>query len=365
MVYYALILLSVFLLSTKQYLINKRFQVYVLTFICCWLICLISFRSYFVGVDTSLYTRIYYSLASSSENPFDLINNVYIFKKNKGWTIFFWLFSRFIRNPDGYIFISGVFITVIFIYVILHSNLDLRPQLLIYILFFYLPAFNITRNYMALALAFLSTYLINKKSFKQGWFVAFLAVSFHSSAIVIFFINILFLIKWNLQRIRLFWIFSIVTCLMLPIAINLFTIIFPVYESTLDQVNFVVQGKNIFYQLVFIMCYIYGVYVIKNYKISAEEYQKLSSLIAILVFEIILAIVGFQDWYIQRILLYFQIFLITIVPMLLKYEYKHKRIFLLVLWSILGFGCFYVIFTNKGSINPYSSWVINGWIQLK
>lgn len=365
MIYYLIALSSGILLFSKQFVTNINFRARVIVLISNTLCFLIAFRSYFVGTDTLAYTKYYSTVANYSGSPFYLANNVYLFQKNKGWTIFFWIVSRISKSPNAYLFVSGLFISSIFLYVIYKSNLDIRYQLIIYILLLYLPAFNATRTFMAVAISLLAARFATQKKYLHSAVAELLAISFHNTAIIMLPVIIILIIKWNKSRMKKAVIVIVSIVLFFPLLLNFFVWLFPVYEHTLASVLDQAQGKNILYQVIFIFSIIYGKNILDNYQLDANEYQRIASLIVIFIIEIVLGGIGYQKWYIQRILPYLQSYLLFFAPILLQYEYKYKNLYKACLYIILAAGFIYTVAWNKGEINPYSTWIRDSWITLR
>lgn len=365
MIYYVLTLTSGLLLFSKEFKENEDFRARVLVFTSNWICFLISFRSYFVGTDSAAYTSFYSYIANYNGSPFDLANNVYLFSKNKGWTIFFWVISRVVKNPNAYLFVSGLFISTIFLYVIFKSKLDIRYQLMIYILLLYLPSFNATRTFMAIAISLLAVRFSYQKKYFKSLITELIAISFHNTAIIMVGAIIIMNINWNRLRLKQATVLASFMILFFPMMLGLFVWIFPVYEDTIATVPDQVQGKNIILQIVFIFSIAYGLHILKNQSLSDQQYQEIASLVVIFIFEIVLGIIGYQKWYVQRILPYLQSYLLFMVPLLLQYKYKYKRYYVACLFIIMVGGFVYTIHFNKGNVIPYTTWVKNSWIFLR
>lgn len=79
----------------------------------------------------------------------------------------------------------------------------------------------------------------------------------------------------------------------------------------------------------------------------------------ILLIEIVIGIVGWKTWYLQRINYFFQIYILILAPAVFHNKIKYRNIYKIIVYSVFAAGFFYTILANKSEIMPYRTWLFN------
>ena len=143
--------------------------------------------------------------------------------------------------------------------------------------------------------------------------------------------------------------------LLLGTFLNMFMSEFPVYTNTLETVNDTVGASAIVFQIPLIISLILSFYLINKRKdsngnITQKDYDNMTVLIFA---EVILYIFAGNTWYIQRILLYLEIFIVFMFPVICNIHNKYRQIYQLIVYIVSCFLFAYGIYRNLNGVMPY------------
>lgn len=351
-------LLGAILLYSNEFKHNDKLRKIIIYFFELYYCGLLALRASTVGTDTPLYTKMYKWIANFGGTLNDLINSGDAYSKNPGWTAFFWEISNlFGESIKVYLLISGLVVAILFFSWINYNRIDIRAQLILYVLLCYLPAFNVNRTFIAVGLSLWSATFALKNKKILAIIFAGLAISVHNIAIVILLVDVLFCLKWTRKRLIIACLALIVSGTLIESFMSIFTGLFTDYEGYLTKVNDTVGGKNVILQVVFILVACYLWQILKKNKLEEAEYQLVSKIFIVTFFEIVIGIVGINTWYLQRLLEFLKPSIIISYPVTLKYQSKYKKYYIATCLIILIVNFLYTIILNKGDILPYHTWI--------
>ena len=316
-------------------------------------------RSQFVGSDTLNYYNIY-SIITNSDNTFsglkDLLGSHSVFTKAPVWTIMLKMVSIVSGEwKQTYVLFTGIFIITILCICIYLSKVPCRRATILYYLLFFTTSLNGTRTYMAICMVVLGYILLcNKHKFGILFFIV--AIFIHNTSIIGIALILLSFLDISQKKMRRLMLFSIVVFLAgYQGIITLYVMFFPIYASTIDDTLNQVSASNIWIQIIYITCFIQALYIGRK-KINIQEQNNTigyRNLTIVILLEILMAVVGSNAWYIQRVLMYLQIFVIFLFPQLNNVKNRYRQIAVFIVYAG-SFALFiYRIMHNLGGMVPY------------
>lgn len=329
-------------ISYKQ---KKRFMILV----CLELIILATFRSIDIGADTPVYIsalRYYKNIPHGNimkarlVYPFDFESGYFIFTKICAWL--------------GMSEVSFLFCIASIIYIpicnfIYKYSVDPLLSILIYFSFgCFEYSLGIFRQMIALSIVLLGfRYVQEKKILKYILFVT-IAMSFHLTAIIMLplywlpNINLKKILKWVWAGELFFMIFS-------RKIIEYILKIFPQYSGYVNG-KYDTQGGT------YIMLLVLNIILLMGYCTSLKNENQQDCMLKIsnnaVVITIFLQILGYSMGIFGRIVPYYSIFLMLLIPIILKKSFFKNKIYAYLMTTIFLIVMF-VIMTNNSYIVPY------------
>lgn len=307
---------------------------------------------YGIGTDYPTYSKIFeyakYGMQTRVEIGYDYLNIIV---------------SKLGGNVQIVLFIA-TFITTFFIYLSLISQKDkisVGIGMLVYMLLFYQSSFNVVRMMLAVAISLYNIKNIQERKFMKFIFWLVVAMSFHTSAIVLmpiyFMCNFISekkykFIRWGLYLVVFMFMLNYNQILQ-PIFDSIS--IFNYYTKYLDNSGGNTYGIS--------LSIIYFIYLIPGFFLNrkiVEKEKRYFLFYTLLILGILLKLSGyFTAGYVDRISTYFLIVLVIVVPYYLK-ELANKKnlifgymfiIYIFVMWFLE-----YFYWGNHGTV-PYQ-WVL-------
>ncbi len=309
------------------------------------------FRSVNVGTDTLAYSNMFLGIARSSD-----IFKHYMFRKAPVYVVLCKILS-FISLEQHFLiaFISFVIVicNVVFIY---YESDDMVLSLYLYIaLDCYMPAFNIARQSLAMAVVLMAYLLLEREKTKGAAVCLLMAVGIHQTAIIGFLMIPLFMIKVKGTTALFFTLGTIIAELASVRLISVFISIFTAY-SKFDSSGFSITapdsaGNRAYIALVFIIIEFWGIYLTDSDRKdgSRENFLRMLCFANVGVFSMIIN----RYYYVfARIEKYFIQILIILIPMVYsKSRIRYNRI----IASFATYAVFLVPYILKLSYYlPYS-----------
>lgn len=299
-----------------------------------------------IGTDYSSYVDIFYKISNS--NNFLSFLNYDLFQ-----IVIIKIFSFINLGPVCY-FLLYSFLTILFIYksIILYfeeNKVYVFVAVFIYLFLFFGESFNTVNQSLAVAICVYS--LVNLKlgnNLKCLLFLVF-AISVHTSA----FIFIPFIViyhnvkKYNPNIISFLFYLLLVMFLFVVVCVIKYTninISIPYFSAAQLDFGFGILALNLPLLILFFFFY----------KKQYIDYSSIIFLIAFCIY-IVLMHLGYLNIFLNRFALYFSIYLVFLIPSILKnIDLKYTNIFILMvlLLSITYFiQCYYI--NGHGEIFPY------------
>jgi len=264
-------------------------------------------RSNLVGADTAMYEFIF--------------SNNMLVKSNVGYQTFSSLVRSISSDPHTITSVSSIVICILFAIFVMRIDVNAFLATFLFItMFFWGTSLNSSRQFLAMGVIVnAALYLFEKKWIKAA-ILAFVAVSIHSTAVILLVLVPIYFLKRN--KLSLI-IFSGIMLLFIPLhntVVNIFVQYFPDYEMYLDGTNTLQTGTagaggailyNFFIFAVFIL--LIALIIQKKIPLSRPE----------LGFTYAFAVYAFLDLLfsnqviLQRVFMYFSMFGIFVLPMLL------------------------------------------------
>lgn len=316
------------------------------------LILIMSLRSSSVGTDSQNYTFLYRIIANGGTTILSEKAPLFTFILKGGSFIFG-------DSPQAYFFLTSLMVIAPMWIAIYISGVPSRTAVILYYLLFFQQSLNGTRTFVSVSLVMLSYFLLKKRT-KTSVILSLTslisAFFIHKIAIIGFAIVGTSYLKIEKKNVRnAVIVATTIISLSLGTFLNLFLSVFPVYADTLETVNDMVGASAIVFQVPLIISLILSFYLIKKRKdsngnITKKDYDNM----AVLIFsEVILYIVAGKTWYIQRVLLYLEMFIVFLFPVIDKTSNRYRKIYRLIVYTVSLFLFTYGIYRNLNGVIPY------------
>lgn len=259
-------------------------------------------------------------------------------------------------NDPQSIFIVTSFITLSLIFYGIYKYSP-NPGLSIFLLVsmgYLFSSFNILRQYVAIALVFASLKLIKENKFFPFLLIIIAAMTFHKTAIIL--LPLFYLIRLRLKQSYLF-IITLVSACFIPlrgVLTNLLTNVFyPQYAGT-DLIKPLSMSEFLYYLLVLgalvLLCMAY-----KN-KFFDDTYNLI--LFNCIFYSLILYTCFSFVPEINRIAVYIELFIVILIPRVIKAEQNKKVRNLYYIITIISFTAFFILsvgIMKRFGVLPYTT----------
>ncbi|MDQ8960286.1 EpsG family protein [Acinetobacter baumannii] len=307
------------------------------------------FRDYMVGTDTKNYVNDFVNSVNQSYYYFD--PNVEF-----GYQYFVYTLLNFTHDYHWYLLAVALIIISLMIYSMRKYSNDYLLSVYIYITFgFYTFLFNTVRQAIALAILFYGVKFFLEKKIIKYLLLVFIAAMFHVSAWIMipFYFLVHSKIRFEVKAISIF----ISSAILSSIVIQYMSASNQRYEQYTQESEH--SGGYLillFYIVIAIFLYIFG----KNLRLKNKDYSLLEQLyICGLLLVIPISFLGTDPSGPQRVLYNFSVYLIFLIPMLLRYQFN--RLGYISLFYVLSFIYFMMITYSLYGIYPY---VINDVFRI-
>lgn len=327
---------------------NKKYFIFVTLF----MIILVGFRDFSVGIDTYGYYKTYIRYANIDFN--------YIFRdhvKEKGYIFIQILFNKLGIGFLGFNILYAVFnFCIISLLIYRYSKMPWLSYFLYICFSFYTLSFTMVRQTLAMSIVILAVMQDKKDgiwSFLKFVLFIYIAHMFHSSAIITLPLWFVRRIKFNKRLAIVIFIIAFFTFVfkskMANFVINYATEISDKYESY----NVKTGNAGVLLYMMMIVSVMFG-YMLKSFLFEKDNVFFFYCLcIMIILFP---AVQGGNA--IMRIYYYFYIFMIVYIPNMLesirKEEHFYVKLFILMLYIGVGIYCFRSgLLHNTYGVMPY------------
>lgn len=342
--------------NTKIFIVLSFFVLFVL----------MGFKAPHLGTDSSSYNIIFMRIGQQSS-----LGNAFAASgiSAPGYVVFCRIIYKLFPFSQARIIGTALVILIgVYRYIRKKSN-DIYLSVLLFIsLTFYVQGFNISRQYMAMAIllnAFVEWYS-NKKSV-LGWVLFVIAMTFHTTAIVG--LAVWFLIgnridySNNKQLRRLIAksiLLGIAAILIQTRLIDIFLRIFPIYRNyfgnrALNQFSDQGQGRAIVIVFGYLAVLLYCLLLLRRNRKVNEERLLAAEQLPVMLFSIIIGIVGATSPVIIRMNSFFTITAISFIPNTFSIDKPSNRRILTGITLLLTFAFLMIyMIEDKSDVIPYT-----------
>ncbi len=317
------------------------------------------FRGENVGVDTAVSNDFFVRIAEATapEQYMNIINAAPIYSLyNKALSVLGK--SPWILNLS-----NAVIINTCFLYFIYKYSKNIAFSVYCYVtMYFYLFAFNGTRQMLASAICILAFCLIDENKNKKAYILYLMALGVHITCIVFLPTFFLCSTKWKLGIHQILTLCCIIGgvfiwCLY-PVTYKTVLNFFPSYQKYviwLRDGRFEAQGRNILvtiFYAAFLVCFVAVRWKRKNLNIL--QYKEEWNLIIPASIGIIIGILFYKNSLISgRMILYYTCFMIILIPNFIECFSKGRAVIYIFTGSCLFFLLYYQLHINYAGVMPY------------
>lgn len=334
----------------KRYIYRSRYKKIFLILSCTELIILAGLRGHDIGADTTVYLSALVNYRNMPHDSILLAKLVYPYKFEWGYFFLTKLCAWVGVSETLFLFLIAILSYVpIFKYIYKESNSPFLSILIYFSFGYFSYSLGIFRQMIAINIMLCGVKYIFQKNLLRYLVCLFFAMSFHFTAIVM---------------LPLYWIYKIdlrkYTCIIFLLEFILFLYgrvlimdilkIFTGYSSYISSKYDFVGGsyKNI---ILLNLILIGNLFILKNKSVLKEKDRMI---LAQLVCAIFLQIIGYHMGIFGRIVIYYSIFLLSIIPQTIDRMFTYKSsVFIRLIFLIFLIILFYFEFNNNIYVTPY------------
>ncbi len=317
-----------------------------------------AFRASTVGADTGEYFQIYNNV--NINGLAELPRNTEI---EKGFMFLCFCLSRITADPQVLIILMSAVITYAFYFIIRKYSKNYMISSLIFASMIFMATMNISRQFFALAfIIFAISFALDKKPLKTILMIA-IAVSMHNSALVF-----LPLILLSFPKIELKPKSTAIVCIISALAIPAYTTLitfatsmFPQYSRFLSSTKYSSgTGISVIFMAFLVVTMLLNIWVGRNENKDNKNNNVYYLFTILLASYIVTYVISTKMLIANRLICYFQISLLIVVPGIVDRVTRLKDNKVLALITIaffcgyfLNYGCNYYN-NNPHSVLPYA-----------
>ncbi len=288
---------------------------------------IIGFRDISVGEDTSRYVSDFYNV-----QQYGLSNrSVYTEIVN---TLLKWICGEISNDPRLYLVVHAIIVCVLFALFIKNNSEDVYLSTIIFIGMFFVPAMNLMRQWLAMAIGVTSFTYYQRNDNKKAIIFLILSVLCHTTAIVLIIIPLVERIK---KKQYIIYPVIALSVIMIVFRVRLFSVaarFVSRYDSYLTSRYFMNEGLFNIKNLIFLIIIIGIAYILlfRKEKIANEkEYNDLYTYEILMILALAFSLCGTTYAMFHRVVYYFSVFLVIILPSITKRMASVKIVRLLVI----------------------------------
>lgn len=334
---------------------NKKFEHIALNFIYVMMIFLSGLRSYTVGTDTHTYVSVFQLVANKGE-----YGEGGRFEPGYKWIVE--AIAFFTDNYSFFLFvISLITFMGVYCFVKKNSKSPIMSTLIFYTMFF-LNSMNISRQYLASAIAINSFTLAKERKYGKALLVILIATSIHKVAIVYLLVIVLALFK---QDKRWLYFLSVGAILAIVIEEALVTILihtFPAYKFYFEMSMYMSDGEIGKVTIIMILLTIWSIFVVSGIKLrrttiairANDSVEKEGIYIAsIMIGACFMGILGGRYAMFDRIAEMLNIFAILLIPYIIEKYRNRKYVLYVLMFGVMLLYMSIVISSGGIGVDPY------------
>ena len=317
--------------------------------VCIELICFAGVRAFDIGADTEMYIKALNYYSTFSHDSILSQKLVYPFAFEKGYFFFTKVCAWVSMNETTFLVVIAMLMYIpVCIFIYKYSE---NPLISIYVYFAFscfTYSLGIFRQMIAISIVLFGVSYIEKRKAIHYILTIFVAMTFHTTAIIMLPFYWIVQIKFK-HRLHLIFLIELILLLTSRQIILIELKFIPKYENYIDS-KWDVQGGS------YLMLIVYNFIVIVAYFMAIREKNKKDNLMNISVCASIcalfLTVLGYAMGIFGRIVPYYSIFLLVLIPKILNDYCGRSKIVVHILAVICLVVMFY--FVNRNSvIVPY------------
>lgn len=330
-------------LTYKQ---RKNFVILV----CIELICFAGMRAINIGADTGVYIN---ALEYYKELPYDTILKgklVYPFDFEIGYFVLTKICAFFSLSATEFLFLIAIIIYVPVCKFILKYSEDPLISLLVYFSFGYFGySLGIFRQMIAISIVLLGFKYVQEHKLFKYIIVVMIAMIFHTTAIIMFPFYWISRIRIR-NKLKWIFVFEVIFFRFARTIVMLSVKFFPKYEGYVNGI-YDIQGGSYTMLILLNIILIAAYYILNKAENRGNEILHIS--MNALVTAIYLQILGYSMGIFGRIVSYYSIYLIILIPILVNQYFKKNRI-LIHFMAIIGLVLiFCILIRGNNDLCPY------------
>lgn len=320
------------------------------------------FRGFRVGVDTLMYSGIYGRVASQ-ENIVSVINS---FPKYAGYAVICKVFSFFIPNSYGYMIMTGLLIIPIVWWFIYHYSNNVILSIYLYItFFFYCSSFNVSREFIAISLGLIIYYCIDRGRLIPSIVLFFISISIHSVSLVLLLLFVFKFLKMSRKSLLLTVGISVSAIFLFDRLTSVFIRYFPQYAfydlggaHAYSSSRWTSNGGIIIFYLIYLAVGLLGMYICERKQYDYLKTKNTFRMSILLLCAALLGLIFPRNQLVSRIVFYFSIYVIILIPNSLNFFKKsNKKKLKMAIYIIMMIPLIYLLYTNNSGVVPYSLFI--------
>ena len=321
--------ISIVSITNQKKLINEKWLYLFLVF--GFAAVIIGFRDENVGIDTKGYIQDFYNINTNGikgrEIKSEIIN-----------ALLKWLCGRVSSNPQFYLFIHAIIVCFLFARFIFSESEDPYLSTVIFIGMFFVPTMNLMRQWLAMSLGITAYTFYRKNQNIKAAAILLMAILCHTTASVLLIIPIIEKIK-NKKRIILPTVFfSFFLILFRYQFFSFITRFVTRYNGYLTRTMFMNEGAFNIKNLIFATIILGIAYVLLFRRSIIDDVEVIDTLFTyeiLMIIALAFSLCGTTYYMFHRVVYYFSVYLIIIIPSIIKKLYLNKLVSLFVIIAMM------------------------------
>lgn len=327
-----------------------------LVIVCLEMIAFTGFRATDLGADTTTYLN---ALKHYRAMPHNAILNAALVPPYDFEIGYFWLtkFCAWLSlSETGFLIVISILIYVPVCWFLLQYSENPLLGILIYFAFgFFEYSLGVFRQLIALSITLFGTKFIFERKLGKFLLIIALAMTFHTTAIIM--LPLYWAYRFKLENMMGVFIAEAI-CLVTARSLVLLAIkLLPKYSGFISG-KYDVQGGS--YSMLILLNLVFVVGCIIERREENRDNMVLRMSVNATAIAALLQIVGYSMGIFGRIVQYYSIYLVVLIPFLMNRCFKKNIIFVHFIGVVGLIALFYLLTKNSYYIDPYSSIFANG-----
>lgn len=341
---------------------DKKTQGLALGISCFVLWIFMAFRDISVGVDTKYYAHVFSQfkdiplLNTFTAETFATSSETWSMDFEYGYRLYNKLLSYISNAPQMIIICNSTLILVLLFFLIRKCSPDFMLSIWLYItLGLFQTEMNVSRNAIAILIAYLGFQYLNQKRFWPFFITCLSAMLFHKAAVL--YIPVYWLvynIRWTQKKMAMTVFASAGVGIVFPYIAPYLSSFLPYsitkyFQSNFSKMESMVVG--VFYLALFVM-----IYILMNRKEQERVFEKCRLGTTLFTLTISCYALNFGIGYAARIAALFGPYMILYLPQMIQQIESEEKKKVITLLLVAGCGCQYILrlcINNIGGTMPY------------